>query len=80
MASRRGLRSRDRLVAVRSWLLCLSLTRSDRRQRRTNRGAVICAPELKIEPTWTIENLAGQPEIEADGQTWTARTRNRSSS
>jgi hypothetical protein len=33
------------------------------------RCKLICAPELKIEPTWTIENLAGRPRIEADGQT-----------
>ena len=31
------------------------------------RCVVLCAPELKIEPTWTIENLARSPRIEADG-------------
>jgi len=31
------------------------------------RCRLICAPELKIEPTWTVENLAGRPRIEADG-------------
>jgi hypothetical protein len=31
------------------------------------RCVVLCAPELKIEPTWTIENLARRPRIEADG-------------
>ncbi len=29
---------------------------------------VLCAPELKIEPTWTIENLGGARRIEVDGQ------------
>ncbi len=29
---------------------------------------VLCAPELKIEPTWTIENLGGKRRIEVDGQ------------
>ncbi len=29
---------------------------------------VLCAPELKIEPTWTIENLGGARQIEVDGQ------------
>jgi hypothetical protein len=29
--------------------------------------AFLCAPELKIEPTFTVENLGGGPRIEADG-------------
>ena len=28
----------------------------------------LCPPELKIEPTWTIENLGGTRQIEVDGQ------------
>jgi hypothetical protein len=32
------------------------------------RCVFLCAPELKIEPTWTIEHLAGRHRIEADGQ------------
>jgi hypothetical protein len=28
---------------------------------------IICAPELKIEPTFTIEHLAQRPHLEADG-------------
>jgi hypothetical protein len=32
------------------------------------RCVVLCAPELKIEPTWTIENLASRPRIETNGQ------------
>ena len=32
------------------------------------RCALLCAPELKIEPTWTIENLGGGRQIEVDGQ------------
>ena len=27
----------------------------------------LCAPELKIEPTWTIENLGRRGRVEADG-------------
>ena len=30
--------------------------------------AVLCAPELKIEPTWTIENLGSKRRIEVDGE------------
>lgn len=30
--------------------------------------AFLCAPELKIEPTWTIENLGARPRVEVDGQ------------
>lgn len=28
----------------------------------------LCAPEFKVEPTWTVENLSGAPRIEVDGQ------------
>jgi hypothetical protein len=31
------------------------------------RCVFLCAPEFKIEPTWTIENLRGAPRIEVDG-------------
>ena len=32
------------------------------------RCVFLCAPELKIEPTWTIDNLGARPKIEIDGQ------------
>lgn len=32
------------------------------------RCVVLCAPELKVEPTWTIEHLASRHRIESDGQ------------
>jgi hypothetical protein len=32
------------------------------------RCVVLCAPELKIEPTWTIEHLASRHRVESDGQ------------
>lgn len=32
------------------------------------RCVILCAPELKIEPTWTIENLGGARRVEVDGQ------------
>jgi hypothetical protein len=31
------------------------------------RCVVLCAPALKIEPTWTTENLWNRPQVEADG-------------
>jgi hypothetical protein len=31
------------------------------------RCVFLCAPEFKIEPTWTIENLRGAPRIEVNG-------------
>src|SRR5215210_3799019 len=31
------------------------------------RCVFLCAPELKIEPTWTIENLGRRGRVEADG-------------
>ena len=30
--------------------------------------AFLCAPELKIEPTWTMEHLAARPRVTVDGQ------------
>lgn len=32
------------------------------------RCVFLCAPEFKIEPTWTIENLRGAPRVESDGE------------
>jgi hypothetical protein len=32
------------------------------------RCVFLCAPEFKVEPTWTVENLRGAPRIEVDGQ------------
>ena len=32
------------------------------------RCALLCAPELKVEPTWTIEHLASRHRIESNGQ------------
>jgi hypothetical protein len=32
------------------------------------RCVFLCAPEFKIEPTWTIENLRGAPRIEVNGE------------
>lgn len=32
------------------------------------RCRVLCAPELKIEPTWTVENLLGAPRVERSAQ------------
>jgi hypothetical protein len=37
------------------------------------RCVVLCAPELKIEPTWTIENLGSRPRVEVDGVVERAR-------
>ena len=31
------------------------------------RCVVLCAPEFKVEPTWTVENLWGAPRIDANG-------------
>ena len=32
------------------------------------RCVILCAPALKIEPTWTIENLGGSRRVEVDGR------------
>ena len=37
------------------------------------RCVFLCAPELKVEPTWTVENLAARPRISAGGLVERAR-------
>jgi len=37
-------------------------------EQEEDRCRVLCAPELKIEPTWTVENLGGGARVEADGR------------
>ena len=32
------------------------------------RCVIVCAPALKVEPTWTIEHLGGSRSVEVDGQ------------
>ena len=36
-------------------------------QEDTRPCVFLCAPELKIEPTFTVENLGGEPRVETDG-------------
>jgi hypothetical protein len=36
--------------------------------QNTPRCVFLCAPELKVEPTWTIEHLASRHRVETDGQ------------
>ena len=50
------------------WILCLLLLPAPASAQSAPRCAFLCAPELKIEPTWTIENLAARPRVEVDGQ------------
>ena len=39
-----------------------------RSPRASHAASFLCAPELKVEPTWTVENLIGAPRIEIDGE------------
>jgi hypothetical protein len=56
--------SRRVAVLLAALLLAPALARA-----QTGRACVIlCAPELKIEPTWTIENLRSRPRLESGGQ------------
>jgi hypothetical protein len=50
------------------WLACLLLAPAASAAQDEPRCQILCAPELKIEPTWTIENLFAPPTIEIDGQ------------
>jgi hypothetical protein len=48
------------------WLVGLSLPAHAFAQSEP-KCVVFCAPELKVEPTWTIENLRSRPRIESGG-------------
>jgi len=50
------------------WIAGLLLLPALASAQNAPRCAFLCAPELKIEPTWTIENLGARPRVEIDGQ------------
>ncbi|MDO8678035.1 MAG: hypothetical protein Q7R30_05665 [Acidobacteriota bacterium] len=50
------------------WIAGLLLLPAPASAQDEPRCAFLCAPELKIEPTWTIENLGARPKVEIDGQ------------
>ena len=50
------------------WIAGLLLVSAPAAAQGEPRCAFLCAPALKIEPTWTIENLGARPSVEADGQ------------
>jgi hypothetical protein len=49
------------------WLVGLLLLPAHAFAQSEPKCMVFCAPELKIEPTWTIENLRSRPRIESGG-------------
>ena len=59
--------ARWRLVALFLSAACVTLPAPAAAQGEP-RCLFLCAPELKIEPTWTIENLGGPRRLEVDGQ------------
>jgi hypothetical protein len=50
------------------WTACLLLLPAAAAAQDEPRCALLCTPELKIEPTWTIENLGTRPRVEIDGK------------
>ena len=50
------------------WLVGLSLPPAHAFAQSEPKCVVFCAPDLKVEPTWTIENLRSRPRIETGGQ------------
>jgi len=50
------------------WIVGLLLVPVPSAAQDEPRCAFLCAPELKIEPTWTVENLGARPRAEIDGQ------------
>ena len=65
MACTRPMR---RGVTRAGWIAGLLLLPAPASAQDEPRCAILCAPELKIEPTWTIENLGARPKVEIDGQ------------
>ena len=49
------------------WLVIALVAVSAPAFAQSARCVFLCAPEFKIEPTWTIENLQGAPQIEING-------------
>ncbi len=71
VARRRAARTPARCRGTRAlwWIvvLILAVPASSAAQDEP-RCAFLCAPELKVEPTWTVEHLASRHRIERDGQ------------
>ncbi len=61
------MRSRRTLATAVTCLACLLLLAAPTAAQGPNACAILCAPELKIEPTFTMENLGRRPRIEVDG-------------
>ena len=61
-------RPMKRGVTRAGWIAGLLLLPALASAQNTPRCAFLCAPELKIESTWTIENLGARPKVEIDGQ------------
>ena len=59
---------RRRVVNCAGSIACLLFLPAFASAQDEPRCAFLCAPELKIEPTWTIENLGARPRVEVDGQ------------
>jgi hypothetical protein len=49
------------------WIVVLLLAAAPAAAQDEPKCVFLCAPELKIEPTWTIENLGRRGRVEADG-------------
>jgi len=49
-------------------LIVLAVLPSSASAQSEPRCVFLCAPEFKVEPTWTVENLIGAPRIEIDGE------------
>jgi hypothetical protein len=52
-----------------AFIVALLITATPAAAQGEPKCRVFCAPELKIEPTWTVENLGGTRRIEVDGET-----------
>jgi hypothetical protein len=57
-----------RATSCAGWIAALLLLPAPVSAQNNPRCALLCTPELKIEPTWTIENLGARPRVEIDGQ------------
>jgi hypothetical protein len=60
-----------RVATVGAWAVALMLSAAApaaAQDKAAPKCVFVCAPELKIEPTWTVEHLASRHRIEANGR------------
>jgi hypothetical protein len=58
------------------WMVGLLILPAPAAAQAAPRCVFLCAPALKVEPTWTVENLGARPRVESDGRVQRAAREN----